>query len=88
MLEKFFCNVKLVNMRNDVVVFYIIVFLLLIERFLVFFVFVLKVLENVGFKVEMVYIYLEKNYVKSLGICNIMNNKNYFLLLCYFVIYV
>lgn len=88
MLEKFLRNVKSVNTRNDVAAFHIIVFPPSTERLLAFLALVPKVLENAGFKVEMAYTHLEKNYAKSPGICNIMNNKNYFPLLRHFAIYV
>ena len=86
MLGKFLRNVKSINMRNYVTAFHIIVFLPSTERLLAFLALVPKVLENAGFKVETVYTHLEKNYAKSRGICNIINNKNYFLLLHHFAI--
>lgn len=75
MLEKFLRDVKSVNTRNDVAAFHIIVFPLSTERLLAFLALVPKVLENAGFKVEMAYIHLDKNYTKSRGICNFINNK-------------
>ena len=86
MLEKFIRNVKSINTRNDVAAFHIIVFPPSTERLLAFLALVPKVLENAGFKVEMAYTHLEKHYAKSRGICNIINNKNYFPLLRHFAI--
>ena len=85
MLEKFLCNVRSINMRNYVADFHI-VFPPSTERLLAFLALVPKVLENAGFKVEMAYTHLEKNYAESQGICNIINNKNYFPLLHHFAI--
>lgn len=76
MLEKFLRNVKSVNTRNDVAAFHIIVFPPSTERLLAFLALVPKVLENAGFKVEMVYTHLEKIYTKSRGICNFISNVN------------
>ena len=79
MLEKFLRNVKSINMRNYVAVFHI-VFPPSTERLSAFLTLVPKVLENAGFKAKMAYTHLEKNYAKSQGICNIINNNTSF---CY-----